>query len=84
MAYTGVPKMTQTTVFKSNKSQAVRLPKAVALPESVKRVEIVKLGDARLITPAGAVWDTFFGGPAVSDDFMDERAQPAAQEREAL
>jgi antitoxin VapB len=76
--------MTQTTVFKSNKSQAVRLPKAVALPESVKRVEIVKLGDARLITPVGSAWDTFFLGPQVSDDFMDERAQPVAQEREDL
>jgi antitoxin VapB len=31
--------MTQSTVFKNNKSQAVRLPKPVALPESVKKVD---------------------------------------------
>ncbi len=74
--------MAQSTVFTTNKSQAVRLPKAVALPDSVKRVEIIKLGSARLITPVDSVWDTFFDGPAVTDDFMTERAQPDMQERD--
>ncbi|MBM3581365.1 MAG: antitoxin [Alphaproteobacteria bacterium] len=73
-----------STVFTTNKSQAVRLPKAVALPNSVKRVEIVKVGQARLIVPAGMSWDTFFDGAKVSDDFMTSRAQPAAQAREDL
>ena len=74
----------QSTVFTTNKSQAVRLPKAVALPRTVKRVEIVKLGQARLIAPAGTAWDTFFDGPKVSDDFMAKRAQPAAEKRQTL
>jgi len=72
----------QSTVFKSNKSQAVRLPKAVALPDSVKRVDIVKLGAARLISPADSAWDTFFDGAEVSGDFMKERVQPKEQNRE--
>ena len=76
--------MEQSTVFKSNKSQAVRLPKPVALPDSVKKVDIVKLGNARLITPAGESWDNWFDGPGVSDDFMTEREQPAVQPRESL
>ncbi len=76
--------LSQSTVFKTNKSQAVRLPKAVALPDTVKRVDIVKIGKARLIVPTDALWDTFFDGPAVSDDFMDERKQPDAQERDTL
>lgn len=76
--------MAQSTVFKSNRSQAVRLPKAVALPDAVKRVDIVKLGEARLIAPAGSLWDSFFDGPAASDDFMADRGQPAIQERETL
>jgi len=76
--------MEQSTVFKSNKSQAVRLPKPVALPESVKKVDIVKLGNARLITPAGEGWDSWFEGPGVSDDFMREREQPEQQYRVAL
>lgn len=45
--------MEKTTVFKSNRSQAVRLPKAVALPEDVKYVDIVAIGRTRIITPAG-------------------------------
>ncbi|MDE0154717.1 MAG: type II toxin-antitoxin system VapB family antitoxin [Gammaproteobacteria bacterium] len=75
--------MEQSTVFKSNKSQAVRLPKPVALPDSVKKVDIVKIGSSRLITPAGESWDAWFDGPGVSDDFMTEREQPETQAREA-
>ena len=76
--------MTQSTVFMTNKSQAVRLPKPVALPESVKKVEIIKVGQARLIAPADTAWDSFFEGPGVSEDFMNERDQPAIQERDTL
>ncbi|MDH5327947.1 MAG: antitoxin [Gammaproteobacteria bacterium] len=71
-----------TTLFKSNKSQAVRLPKAVALPDSVKKVEIVAIGNTRIITPAGESWDQWFDGPGVSEDFMVERDQPEDQHRE--
>lgn len=71
-------------VFKSNTSQAVRLPKAVALPESVKQVDIVRMGRSRLITPAGESWDSWFEGEGVTDDFMDSRDQPQQQEREGL
>ncbi len=76
--------MEQSTVFRSNKSQAVRLPKPVALPDSVKKVDIVKLGNARLITPAGGIWDEWFDEPGVSDDFMPDRGQPVIQTRESL
>jgi antitoxin VapB len=75
---------THTTVFKSNKTQAVRLPKAVALPDSVTKVDIVAVGNTRIITPAGESWDQWFDAPGVSDDFMLSREQPADQEREAL
>ncbi len=75
--------MESSTVFKSNKSQAIRLPKPVALPDSVKRVDIIKLGNARLITPEGEGWDSWFDGPGVADDFMQDRDQPRTQEREA-
>jgi predicted nucleic acid-binding protein len=33
-----------TKVFKGNRSQAVRLPKSVALPESIQEVDIVAIG----------------------------------------
>jgi len=70
----------QSTVFKSNQSQAIRLPKPVALPDSVKKVDIVVLGNSRLIAPAGESWDSWFDGPGVSDDFMREREQPMNKE----
>ncbi len=76
--------MEQSTVFKTNKSQAIRLPKPVALPDSVKKVDIVKIGKARLITPAGEAWDSWFDGEGVSADFMEDRQQSNEQEREEL
>ncbi len=45
-----------TKVFKSNQSQAVRLPKPVALPENIREVDIVAIGNIRIITPAGKSW----------------------------
>ena len=74
----------ETTVFLSNRSQAVRLPKAVALPEDVKRVEVIAVGRTRIITPAGEGWDSWFEGEDVSADFMTARDQPPMQEREAF
>ncbi len=76
--------MEQATVFKSNRSQAVRLPKAVALPEDVKRVDVVTVGRSRIISPAGESWDSWFDGPGVTADFMSERGQPPVQEREGF
>ncbi|MFC1751185.1 type II toxin-antitoxin system VapB family antitoxin [Pseudomonadota bacterium] len=73
-----------TTVFKSNKTQAVQLPKTVALPDTIKSVKIVAVGNTRIITPAGESWDQWFGARGVSDDFMLDRDQPADQEREAF
>ena len=39
--------MEQGAVFQSNRSQAVRLPKAVALPDGVKRVDVIAVGRPR-------------------------------------
>ncbi|HEY1779178.1 MAG TPA: type II toxin-antitoxin system VapB family antitoxin [Roseiarcus sp.] len=77
--------MTHSTVFTSNRSQAVRLPKAVAFPEGVHRVDILKVGLSRVIVPQGKRWDDLFlNGSQASEDFMAERRQPAAEERESL
>jgi antitoxin VapB len=70
--------MARSTVFTINRSQAVRLPKAVALPPHVRQVEITKLGQSRVISPAD------LDGPRVSDDFMTERVQPISEDRERL
>ena len=76
---------TRSTVFTINRSQAVRLPKAVSFPDDVRQVEIIKVGSSRVITPVGKRWDDFFAnGPRVSEDFMSERVQPAAEKRRPL
>ena len=77
--------MTSSTVFTSNRSQAVRLPKSVAFPDDVHHVDILKIGRSRVIVPQGKRWDDLFlHGPRVSEDFMVEREQPAVEERELL
>jgi len=77
--------MARSTVFTTNRSQAVRLPRAVAFPEDVHQVDIIKIGHSRLISPVGKRWDDFFiDGPRASDDFMSDRDQPAVDEREPL
>lgn len=76
--------MEQGAVFKSNRSQAVRLPKSVALPDGVKRVDVVAIGRIRILTPAGESWDSWFDGDSASSDFMSTRDQPPGQEREAF
>jgi len=74
----------KTKIFKSNRSQAVRLPKDVAYPESVRDVEITAIGNKRIIAPVGQSWDDWFDGPGVSSDFMTDRKQPPDQIRETL
>jgi antitoxin VapB len=73
-----------TTLFRSNTSQAVRLPKALELPVSVKKVSITAIGNTRIIAPVGDSWALWFEGPGVTEDFMADREQPADQHREGL
>jgi antitoxin VapB len=83
--YTRERAMASSTVFTSNRSQAVRLPKAVAFPESVHQVDIIKIGRSRVIVPQGKRWDDLFqSGPRATGDFMGQREQPPAEEREPL
>jgi antitoxin VapB len=75
---------TRTKLFRSNQTQAVRLPRSVAFNASVTEVEIIAVGDSRIICPAGGGWRAWFDEPGVSDDFMQQREQPADQEREGF
>jgi antitoxin VapB len=71
----------ETTLFKSNKTQAVRLPKDVAFPDDVKEVTIRRDGNRRIIAPADASGDDFFASPGID---LGAREQPEAQGREDL
>ena len=70
--------MAISSVFINIRTQAVRLPVELRLPEGVRKVEVRARGNERIISPVGQTWDSFFlGGPAVSEDFF-ARARPAA------
>jgi antitoxin VapB len=71
--------LARTSLFLSNRSQAVRLPKAVAFADEVREVIIVPDGPRRIIAPAEAAWDDFFDAPGVD---LGTREQPTIQERE--
>ena len=73
--------VTRTTLFLSNRAQAVRLPKAVAFDKKVHEVVILREGNRRVIVPANAVWDDFFDEPGVE---LGERDQPEMQERDTF
>ncbi|WP_286308502.1 type II toxin-antitoxin system VapB family antitoxin [Agromyces mangrovi Wang et al. 2018] len=76
--------MTRASVFRTNRTQAVRLPKEVALPDDVRAVDVTVVGDARILTPVGGAIDFWFDhGVTVTDDFLAERDQ-GEQERPGL
>jgi antitoxin VapB len=74
-----------TKLFLSNRSQAVRIPADLRLPDSVKEVEVRACGQERIIAPLGHSWDSFFlDGHRVSDDFLTERDSQEQAESEAF
>lgn len=77
--------MSTTTVFTNNRSQAIRLPTELRLPENVRRVSVRAVGCERIIAPLNRTWDSFFlEGPQFPDDFMPSRAGQQQVEREAF
>lgn len=73
--------LVRTSLFLTNRSQAVRLPKAVAFEAEVKDVVIVAEGPRRIIAPADAAWDDFFDSEGTD---LGAREQPEMQTRDAL
>lgn len=77
--------MPTTTVFRNNRTQAVRLTAEARLPEGVTHVQVRVLGRERVISPLDSSWDSFFaGGPTVTDDFLSQRAGQAQTPRESF
>ena len=77
--------MQKAKLFKNGNSQAVRLPKAFRFEGD--EVFIKKVGDAIVLLPESAPWQTLFDSlDQFSDDFMTapdgtiERAQPGASD----
>ncbi|MFT5090590.1 MAG: antitoxin VapB [Candidatus Latescibacterota bacterium] len=75
--------MNTAKLFTNGRSQAVRLPKDCRFEGS--EVYIKKYGDIVLLLPKDDPWAPLFASlDQFSEDFMEERQQPPAQEREAL
>ena len=73
--------MIRTKLFQSNRSQALRLPKDVAFPGTVKEVAVIREGNRRIVVPANAAWDDFFARPGID---LPEREPAAHQRRDAF
>lgn len=70
-------------IFQNGRSQAVRLPKACRF--NTDEVYIQKKGDQLILSPRPLSWDDFFDAPErVTEDFMQERVDLPAQERDLL
>jgi len=75
--------MATGTVFLNNKTQAVRLPKAVAFPPGVERVEIRVEGASRVLTPVvGTFTEWARTRRCVDPDFLADRDQGEWDERD--
>ena len=69
------------SLFKSNRNQAIRIPKNMEFPEGVKKLLVRKVGDTLIFTPPENFWDDFFNEPGLKD-FPDREPQGEYEVRE--
>jgi antitoxin VapB len=73
--------MKTAKIFRNGQSQAVRLPKEFRFKED--HVYVKKSGNVVLLIPARDSWDSLADSlTRFTDDFLDDREQPAVQKRE--
>ena len=74
--------METAKIFENGRSQAVRLPKKFRF--KTDEVVVQKLGEALILVPKEAVWQTFMSGLyGFTDDIFEEgRDQGIQEERE--
>jgi antitoxin VapB len=72
--------MNTAKLFKSGRSQAVRLPKEFRFEGD--EVVVTRLGAAVVLLPKNHDWEVMFDAlDGFGEDFMAEREQPGLQER---
>lgn len=73
--------MKTAKIFKNGQSQAVRIPKEFRFDDS--EVFIKKTGNIVQLIPRSDPWSSLFDSlKKFSPDFMEERCQPALDDRE--
>lgn len=75
--------MRTASLFKNNKSQAVRLPKEFEF-EGISEVEIIKDGDSLILRPVRKSWTSFAEVEKADDDFLAERPSVVKEGRVVL
>lgn len=78
-AHSRIPRT--ASLFKSNRNQAVRIPKDMEFPAGVKKVYVRKEGLALVLTPVADFWDEFFARPGIE---IEEPAELPYETREAF
>jgi antitoxin VapB len=75
--------MDSAKLFRNGRSQAVRLPRDYRFDG--EEVYIKKIGNAVVLIPKDKVWEVHEAGvDYFSDDYLDDRKQPAPKKRENL
>lgn len=70
-------------LFRSNRSQAVRIPKDMEFPASVSDVDVIEHGIVRVLVPKSLTMEEWIKfGPRLSDDFSVEPRDWPQRERE--
>jgi antitoxin VapB len=71
----------RASLFRSNRSQAVRIPKELEFAEGVKQVYVRKHGPGLEIIPVSDFWDRFFDRPGID---IEEPAELPYEPRETF
>jgi antitoxin VapB len=76
-----ISKGKRVALFRSNRSQAVRIPKDMEFPEGVKKVYLFKEGQTLTIIAVNDFWDDFFERPGID---IQEPAELPFETRESF
>ena len=75
--------MKTAKLFKNGRSQAVRLPREYRFPG--EEIYIKQYGDIVILIPKKSPWKSLMESlDEFSDDYMEDRNQPAPQKRKPL
>lgn len=76
--------MDTAKIFENGRSQAIRLPKKFRFSDD--EVYVNRVGEAVILLPKKAIWETFMNGlNSFTDDFLEDgREQEVLTKREAL
>lgn len=74
----------KATLFRLNRSQAMRIPKDLAFPDHVKEVILRRSGESLIVTPLAKKWSDFIAMLPADDDFIVPNDPPPIDSIEPL